>query len=78
MEKKYDSQFKVVFDAVRQVMKPDEPKKKSIGFRRQPDQWIYLRVRQIPQCKDWNAHTERPKDTSSSRKRSFYGCRRDD
>jgi hypothetical protein len=38
MEKKYDHQFKIVFDAIRQLMKPDEPKKKSIGFRREPDQ----------------------------------------
>jgi phage regulator Rha-like protein len=37
MEKKYDSQFKVVFDAIRQLMKPDEPKNKPIGFRREPD-----------------------------------------
>jgi len=37
MEKKYDTQFKVVFDAIRQLMKPDEPKKKPIGFRREPD-----------------------------------------
>ena len=33
LEKKYDSQFKVVFDAIRALMKPPEPKKKrSIGF----------------------------------------------
>jgi phage regulator Rha-like protein len=37
MEKKYDTQFKVVFDAIRQLMKPDEPKKKPIGFRREPE-----------------------------------------
>jgi hypothetical protein len=37
MEKKYDAQFKVVFDAIRQLMKPDEPKKKPIGFRREPE-----------------------------------------
>ena len=37
LEKKYDSQFKVVFDAIRQLMKPDEPKKKPIGFRREPN-----------------------------------------
>lgn len=37
MEKKYDSQFKVVFDAIRQLMTPDEPKKKPIGFRREPE-----------------------------------------
>ena len=35
MEKKYDTQFKVVFDAIRQLMTPDEPKKKPIGFRRE-------------------------------------------
>jgi len=34
MEKKYDAQFKVVFDAIRQLMAPtEEPKKKKIGFR---------------------------------------------
>ncbi len=37
MEKKYDAQFKVVFDAIRQLMKPNEPKKKPIGFRREPE-----------------------------------------
>ncbi|MGC2064061.1 MAG: ORF6N domain-containing protein [Thermodesulfovibrionales bacterium] len=37
MENKYDSQFKVVFDAIRQLMKPEEPKKKPIGFRRESE-----------------------------------------
>jgi hypothetical protein len=37
MEKKYDSQFKVVFDAIRQLMLPDVPKKGKIGFRREKD-----------------------------------------
>ncbi|MEW6715393.1 MAG: hypothetical protein AB1306_09935 [Nitrospirota bacterium] len=38
MEKKYDHQFKIVFDAIRQLMGPPEaPKKKPIGFRREPD-----------------------------------------
>lgn len=33
LEKKYDAQFKVVFDAIRELMTPPEPKKKrSIGF----------------------------------------------
>ncbi len=32
MEKKYDSQFKGVFDAIRQLMTPPEPKKRKIGF----------------------------------------------
>ncbi|MBI3585350.1 MAG: ORF6N domain-containing protein [Nitrospinae bacterium] len=32
LEKKYDSQFKVVFDAIRQLMTPPEPKRKRIGF----------------------------------------------
>lgn len=34
LEKKYDSQFKVVFDAIRQLMAPPESKaKRQIGFR---------------------------------------------
>jgi hypothetical protein len=33
MEKKYDAQFKVVFDAIRELMKPPEtPPKRRIGF----------------------------------------------
>ena len=32
LEKKYDAQFKVVFDAIRQLMAPP-PKPKRIGFR---------------------------------------------
>jgi len=32
LEKKYDAQFKVVFDAIRQLMSPAEPKKRKIGF----------------------------------------------
>jgi hypothetical protein len=32
LEKKYDAQFRVVFDAIRQLMQPPEPKKRGIGF----------------------------------------------
>ncbi len=32
MERKYDAQFKVVFDAIRQLMEPPERKRKQIGF----------------------------------------------
>ncbi len=32
LEKNYDAQFKIVFDAIRQLMTPLEPKKKKIGF----------------------------------------------
>jgi hypothetical protein len=34
LERKYDAQFKVVFDAIRQLMAPPEPKppKRRIGF----------------------------------------------
>jgi hypothetical protein len=32
LEKKYDAQFKVVFDAIRQLMVPTQPAKKQIGF----------------------------------------------
>jgi hypothetical protein len=37
LEGKYDSQFKIVFDAIRELMTPPEPKKKKIGFRREND-----------------------------------------
>lgn len=37
MEKKYDHQFKVVFDAIRQLMMPVETKKKRIGFKRESE-----------------------------------------
>lgn len=33
MEKKYDAQFKVVFEAIRQLMQPPAPHKRPIGFR---------------------------------------------
>jgi hypothetical protein len=32
LEKKYDAQFKVMFDAIRQLMTPPEPNKRKIGF----------------------------------------------
>src|SRR3972149_6788777 len=33
LEKKYDAQFKIVFDAIRQLMAAPEPREKKIGFR---------------------------------------------
>jgi len=33
LESKYDRQFKVVFDAIRQLMAPPVPTRKQIGFR---------------------------------------------
>jgi hypothetical protein len=32
LEKKYDTQFKVVFDAIRELMTPPEPNRRRIGF----------------------------------------------
>jgi hypothetical protein len=32
LEKKYDKQFRVVFDALREMMNPPEPPSKQIGF----------------------------------------------
>ncbi len=37
LEKKYDAQFKVVFDAIRDLMIPPEPKRRPIGFGREND-----------------------------------------
>ena len=37
MEKKYDHQFKIVFDAIKQLLAAPEPKKQRIGFRREKE-----------------------------------------
>jgi len=34
LEKKYDAQFKEIFEAIRQLMAPPEPKRRAIGFRK--------------------------------------------
>ncbi len=33
LERKYDGQFRVVFEAIRDLMEPSAPAKKPIGFR---------------------------------------------
>ena len=42
LEQKYDDQFRVVFDAIRQLMSPDVPKKDSIGFKAKEEVEAYL------------------------------------
>lgn len=37
LEKKYDAQFKIVFDAIRQLMIPPEKSKRKIGFKREEE-----------------------------------------
>jgi hypothetical protein len=36
LERKYDQQFKVVFDAIRQLMTPPDPPRRRIGFYVEP------------------------------------------
>ena len=38
LEKKYDAQFKVVFDAIRQLMAPPGEKRHAIGFHAKREQ----------------------------------------
>lgn len=33
LERKYDTQFKAVFDAIRQLMTPPQPERRAIGFQ---------------------------------------------
>jgi len=33
LEKRYDAQFRVVFDAIRELMAPPEKRKRRIGFK---------------------------------------------
>ena len=41
MEKKYDEQFKIIFEAIQQLMAPPETKKKKIGFTVKEKQKAY-------------------------------------
>jgi hypothetical protein len=41
LEEKYDAQFKVVFDAIRQLMAPAEKRRRSIGFRVEEARPVY-------------------------------------
>jgi hypothetical protein len=41
IEKKYDSQFKIVFEAIRKLMQPPEKPKRQIGFRVEEPKPIY-------------------------------------
>jgi hypothetical protein len=45
IEKKYDAQFKTVFDAIRQLMAPPAPRPKRIGFRVEEARPTYQRRR---------------------------------
>jgi len=45
LEKRYDAQFKVVFDAIRQVMAPPGKAPRSIGFRVEEARPVYKRPR---------------------------------
>jgi hypothetical protein len=42
LEKKYDAQFKVVFDAIRQLMEPSEKGPKKIGFQLKERRAAYI------------------------------------
>jgi hypothetical protein len=45
LERKYDAQFKVVFDAIRQLMAPPPKPRRSIGFKVEEGRPIYRRRR---------------------------------
>jgi len=45
LEKKYDAQFRVVFDAIRQLMAPPDKKRRGIGFLVKEKAGIYRKSR---------------------------------
>ncbi|MCX6910383.1 MAG: ORF6N domain-containing protein [Verrucomicrobia bacterium] len=47
LEKRYDAQFKIVFDAIRELMTPPEPPRKQIGFQVRERRAVYRVRRQI-------------------------------
>jgi hypothetical protein len=48
LEKKYDAQFRVVFDAIRQLMTPPDPLRKQIGFQVREKRAVYAMKRGGP------------------------------
>lgn len=42
LEKKYDEQFSIVFDAIRQIMTPPDPPRRKIGFQIEEKKAEYL------------------------------------
>jgi hypothetical protein len=54
LEKKYDTQFKIVFDAIRQLMAAPDPKEKKIGFRVREREARY----NVPSRKNRRTHDE--------------------
>jgi hypothetical protein len=47
LEKKYDAQFKVVFGAIRELMRPPEKGRRSIGFRVEEGRPPYEKPRRV-------------------------------
>ena len=45
LERKYDAQFKVVFDAIRQLMAAPQKPRRSIGFKVEEGRPVYRRPR---------------------------------
>jgi hypothetical protein len=45
LEKKYDSQFQIVFEAIRQILVVEEEPKKKIGFIVKEGQAVYKKTR---------------------------------
>jgi lipopolysaccharide biosynthesis glycosyltransferase len=45
LEKKYDSQFQIVFEAIRQILEVEEKPKKKIGFIVKESQAVYIKTR---------------------------------
>jgi hypothetical protein len=50
LEKRYDAQFKGVFDAIRQPMAPPAKARRSIGFRVEDGRPVY-RIRRVRPAK---------------------------
>ena len=51
LESKYDEQFRLVFEAIRELMIPPEPKKNPIGFHVREEQAVY-KVRKTSEDKN--------------------------
>ncbi len=52
LESKYDEQFRMVFDAIRELMIPPEPKSNPIGFHVREEQAIYKVKKVVTQLRN--------------------------
>jgi len=66
MEKKYDKQFRIVFEAITQLIEKDEKPKKKIGYLKEEQSRYGINGRNNSKIRGENSGARTSKDQSSS------------